>query len=83
MAGTPFTQADVDNANAAIRSVMQGTRRVSVTWSDSGGTRTVQYDKSSIKDLIALRDLMVAEVQSTSGSPKRTRSMFSTTVKGL
>lgn len=77
-----FVQADIDNVNQALRDLANGKRRVSVTWSDSGGTRTVQYDKTNASDLIKLRDMMVAEVQATS-TPKRTRSMFTTTVKGL
>ena len=77
-----FTQTDLDNANQALNDYAQGKRKVTVTWSDSGGTRTVQYDRTTIEQLIKVRDLIAAELKATATPPK-TRSMFTRTVKGL
>lgn len=77
-----FTQQDIDNVNQALKDLGNGKRRVSVTWSDSGGTRTVEYDKTKVEDLIALRDMMIGEFNANQPKPK-SRSMLTRSRKGL
>lgn len=59
-----YTQADLDSVEAAIRSLIAGTRTVSL----SMGDKSITYDRSDLKTLVTLRDSMKYEVGMAAGT---------------
>lgn len=71
-----FTTTDLANIEAAIVKVAVGTRAIECTIDGD----TVVYQKSDIKDMMALRDQIRQELASTATGYKRSR--FAVTTKG-
>lgn len=71
-----FTSADLTNVQNAIVELATGARTVSL----SMGDKSITYGQAQLKDLQALRDLIIAEIGTGDG---RAQFVLTTTSKGL
>jgi len=77
----PWTGADYDAVEAAIRAVRDGTRKNSLSGENGG----MQFVNTPLPDLIKLREAILAEVTSTAaaGSIRRPRIYLMRNRRGL
>ena len=73
-----FTSTDLANVEAAIVALAAGSRIVSVTVGD----HTIQYSEARLDRLKALRDEIMAEIQSVAVTPRR-HFVLTSTSKGV
>jgi len=71
-----YTSTDLTNVQAAVTAFATGSRRVSVTING----KTVEYAKTELGQLMALRDQIQLEVSAAAG---RRRFVLISTSKGL
>lgn len=63
-----YTQANLNAVEQAIIDLATGARKVSVNWSDSGGSRSVSYQSGDLPMLKSLRDMIASGLAGTSRS---------------
>lgn len=78
--GTLYTQATLDAVEASIVKLVTGAQKVSVTWTDSAGTRTTSYQSTDLDKLRALRNEIAANINPANGG---SRSILTNSRKGL
>ena len=67
-----FTQADLDAVRDAYRELITGKRKVSISFSSGGGSRSVSYTGADLEQLRSLQKTIADDIAKQNGASTST-----------